>query len=659
MFDSKGTLSHNAKKREENMRIKSIHISNLRGIANATVQLDDYTCFVGANGAGKSTVLFALNVFFRDMDAQGNAITSLTAEDFHKRDTSKPVEIIVWFDQLSKEAQDDFKDYFRQDVLIVSAKAVFDEGTGRAEIKQYGQRLAVEAFAEFFRKLGDKVKVDELRTVYAELAQKFELPKASTGPAMVDALRAYEAARPGECKLIPSEDQFYGVSKGAGRLQRHIQWVYVPAVKDASSEQSEGKATALGKLLARTVRAKVNFTDGIDKLAQQARDSYQKLLSESQKQLEEVSTALNTRLVQWAHPEASLKLQWHQEPEKSIKIEEPYAKVLAGEAEFQGELARFGHGFQRSYLLALLQELASAGEADAPTLILGCEEPELYQHPPQARHLASVLQELAEATSQVLVSTHSPLFVGGESFESIRLVRRDFITKASSVKKPDLDVIGKEEARCWGNKPEAAPATLSRIYQLLQPQLAEMFFTQRLVLVEGIEDCAYINSWLSLTDRLLELRKRGVHIVAVGGKSELLRPAIMATHMDVPLFMVFDADGNKIDKAEHKRCHERDNRALLRFVGGDESALFPTETVWGKQFVMWPHDLASCVESELLASLGDEGYNEAKDRAHARCGNAGGIKKHTMLIGAKLAYAHSTGGKSDTLDRLCNAILTF
>lgn len=203
-------------------------------------------------------------------------------------------------------------------------------------------------------------------------------------------------------------------------------------------------------------------------------------MTESQKQLEEVSTALNTRLMQWAHPEASLTLQWHQDPEKSVKVEEPYAKVLAGEAEFQGELARFGHGFQRSYLLALLQELASAGGAEGPTLILGCEEPELYQHPPQARHLSGVLQELAGAGSQVLVSTHSPLFVGGESFESVRLVRRDFHNKSSAVKQPDLVTIGNEEARCLGNQPEATPATLSRIYQLLQPQLAEMFFTQRL-----------------------------------------------------------------------------------------------------------------------------------------------------------------------------------
>lgn len=360
-----------------------------------------------------------------------------------------------------------------------------------------------------------------------------------------------------------------------------------------------------------------------------------------------------------AHPEATLKLQWHQDPDKSIKVEEPYAKVLAGEGDFQGELARFGHGFQRSYLLALLQELAIAGASDGPVLILGCEEPELYQHPPQARHLASVLQDLASANSQVLVSTHSPLFVGGESFEGVRLVRRNLMTKASSLRRPDLAAIGAEEARCLGGKPDAPPATLSRIYQLLQPQLAEMFFTQRLVLVEGIEDCAYINSWLSLTDRLHDFRRRGVHIVAVGGKSELLRPAIIAVHMEVPLFLVFDADGDKIDKDEHRRCHERDNRALLRLLGSDENAVFPQKPVWGQNFAMWPHDLSSCVDSELRESLGDDGYREARDKAHARCGNAGGLKKHTVLVGAKLAFAHAAGGSSRTLDRLCDAILRF
>ena len=86
------------------------------------------------------------------------------------------------------------------------------------------------------------------------------------------------------------------------------------------------------------------------------------------------------------HPDARLRLQWKQDPDRSVRVEEPWAHILAGEGDFEGELARFGHGLQRSYLLALLQELAGASNESGPTLILACEEPELYQHPPQARH---------------------------------------------------------------------------------------------------------------------------------------------------------------------------------------------------------------------------------------------------------------------------------
>jgi predicted ATP-dependent endonuclease of OLD family len=46
------------------MKIKSVRIRNFRSIKEQTIEFDDYTCLVGANGSGKSNVLHALNVFF-------------------------------------------------------------------------------------------------------------------------------------------------------------------------------------------------------------------------------------------------------------------------------------------------------------------------------------------------------------------------------------------------------------------------------------------------------------------------------------------------------------------------------------------------------------------------------------------------------------------
>ncbi|WP_050983030.1 ATP-binding protein [Cupriavidus basilensis] len=440
------------------MRIKSVHIKNLRTIKESLIELDDYICFVGPNGAGKSTVLCALNIFFRENEGSSTDISSLNIEDFHQKDTSEPIEVTVTFVDLGAEAQEDFKDYFRQGQLVASARAEFDPKTGRAEVKQYGQRLGMKEFMEYFRRQGDGAKAEELKQIYSTLRTQFpDLPKATSTSAMAEALKSYEAARPSECSLIRSEDQFYGATKGANqganRIQRYLQWVYVPAVKDATTEQVEGKATALGKLLARTVRSKVNFTEQIATLAQQVREQYQALLNDSQSALDGISEALQQRLTQWAHPEASLLVTWQQDLAKSVRVEEPFAKIIAGEGAFKGELARFGHGFQRSFLLAILQELAKADSPSGPRLVLGCEEPELYQHPPQARYLAGVLTNLSENGSQILVTTHSPLFVAGESFESVRLIRRDIATKASHATQPSVVEIGKRFAEITGSKP--------------------------------------------------------------------------------------------------------------------------------------------------------------------------------------------------------------
>ena len=58
------------------MRIKSVQIKNLRSFIDQKVKFSRYNRLVGANGAGKSTVLCALNIFFRETQ---NAATDLTA----------------------------------------------------------------------------------------------------------------------------------------------------------------------------------------------------------------------------------------------------------------------------------------------------------------------------------------------------------------------------------------------------------------------------------------------------------------------------------------------------------------------------------------------------------------------------------------------------
>ena len=391
------------------MRISSVRIENFRSFEDETLPLNNYARLVGPNGAGKSTVLTALSVFFRESENLPTDLSQLDQEDFHCKHTDKPIQITVTFTDLDDEAREDFSDYVRQGQLVVSAVATFDGATGKAQVKQYGRRIGMRAFAPFFEAADAGKKVLELKEIYAGLRETCpDLSAPGTKDAMIQALHDFEAARPGACELIPSEDQFYGFSKGANRLGKHIQWVYVPAVKDATSEQVEARNSALGRLVARTVRSKTNFDETVRALRAKMQQQYQALLDGNQHVLDDISSALQARISEWAHPDARLRLQWKQDPDKSVRVEEPWAHILAGEGDFGGELARFGHGLQRSYLLVLLQELAGTDAAGGPTLILACEEPELYQHPPQARHLSAVLNKLSRALSFIRVfSAHT------------------------------------------------------------------------------------------------------------------------------------------------------------------------------------------------------------------------------------------------------------
>lgn len=637
------------------MKIEKIRIQNLRAFEDEEVLFDDYAALVGANGAGKSTVLCALNIFFREAENAATSMSELDAQDFHLQDTSKPIVVTVTFTDLSAVAQERFAGYCRQGKLTISAKATFDAVVGRASVQQFGERLGMPELKAYFGAEKDGELVAVLRERYAAIKTNHpDLPDIGTKDGMRAALRAYEDAHPEHCELIASNDQFYGFSKGANRLAEHVQWVYVPAVKDATKEQLETRNTALGRLLARKVRGAVNFDDELLKLRADTLAQYQALLDGRQATLEDLSAALQARLGEWAHPETTVSLTWDHDASKAVLVEEPFARMIAGEGDFQGELARFGHGLQRSYLLALLQELASADEVDAPTLILGLEEPELYQHPPQARHLAGVLQALSEGNAQVIVSTHSPHFVTGAGFESVRMVRRIPAERKSTIRQATVQQVADAEVAATGELPAALDQTLAKLSQVLQPVLSEMFFTPRLVLVEGLEDVAYLTSWMVITGRWNEFRRRGCHIVPANGKSELIRPLIVAQRLEIPTYVLFDADG--LDANVSRRAkHQRDNAALLTLLGGDATVPFPPATLAGPTYTVW----ASTLGDALREDVGQTRWDQLHTNAGQQFGNPGGFGKNAMHIGAKLAIARDAGDPFPTLDALCDRILAF
>ncbi len=409
------------------MKLTELKIENFRSFKNETIRFDDYSCLVGPNGSGKSVVLMALNVFFQENAATATDVRVLSDEDFHHKKIKKPVRITVTFEDLSEAAQKEFKLYYRQGKLVIFAEAVWEDATQSAPVKHFGSRLVMREFSEFFEAEKEGKKVPDLREIYRGIRVKLpELPNISTGTGMIAALRDYEEKNLKKCVLLDEPNQFYGFTRGQYHLENYIQWVYVPAVKEASTEQEEGAKTALGQLLARTVRTKLDFSEAIDGLRSDLEEKYRLLLRDKKEALDALQLSIEKRLQDYGDPRAVLQLDWHLDPKASVTVREPLARASIGYADFIGEVARAGHGMQRGFLLAILHELVGNEEKGRPKLLLGIEEPELYQHPPQAQHLADVLERLSlpENNAQIIVTTHSPYFVTSKAFENIRMLRK-------------------------------------------------------------------------------------------------------------------------------------------------------------------------------------------------------------------------------------------
>ena len=637
------------------MRLKELRMQNFRSVEDETIHFDDYTCLVGPNGAGKSTVLQALNVFFRNNAGSAVNLSALSEEDFHHKDTSQPIRITLTFENLSEEAQSEFKAYYRNGKLVVSAVAKWNSEVGSADVKQCGQRMVMHALAPFFKANEEKAKADELKAIYSKLQQQFtDLPKASSKSDMESALRNYEETHPNDCELLEGESQFYGWSKGENRLRKFIQWIYVPAVKDPSTEQEEGRATALGQLLERTIRAKVNFQDQVTELRKSLSEKYAAMIAKEQAALEELSASLTARIQEWTHSGTQIQVNWHYNPDKSVTVNEPLARIAVGEDTFLGEIPRLGHGLQRTVFVSLLQELAENDEGEFPTLLLGFEEPELYQHPPQARHMASLLEELSRKKSQVILTTHSPYFISGKGFENIRMIRKPVGGKKSTVSSVTHEQIAERIGQALGEKPRSPTSTMAAIEQIMQPSQNELFFASVVVLVEGLEDIAFISTYLSLTGKWNEFRRHGCHFVISSGKESLSRPLAVALGLGIPVFVVFDSDANA--NRNKPGNHPRDNGCILSLCGVSNADPMPADTIWAENVVMWHSDIAAVVQNDFTQGI----WENAENRAKVKHGFLEGVKrKNSLLISATLEELFNEEKRSATLEKLCADILAF
>lgn len=660
------------------MIIKSIHVKNFRGVLDACLSCEPLTAIVGANGAGKSSFLRALELFYAPSPR-------VSTEDFYNCDASSNIEITVDFTNLEEQAVELFGAYVDDDALgITRVLSLLD---GKTTAKLYGTKLQNPDFVPI-REAGG---ASPARQKYNEIRQSHEyseLPAAGSQTAVLEALTAWEREHPEKCIRQRDEGQFFGFTEvGAGYLGRFTRLISIPAVRDAAEDAAEGKGHPITEILDLVVRASLAGREELRELKTQAQERYDQIMKTSVgSELSEIQNGLTETLNTYV-PDAQVQLDWI--TEGGVEFSLPKADVRLVENGYSTSVVRSGHGLQRAFILTMLQKLEAA-HAEAPaarflqndategtsqpsaeagisfsmsSLVLCIEEPELYQHPNRQRHLAKILLRLADGAvpgvakqTQILYSTHCPLFVGIDRFERIRLLRKvsdqadkPRVTRVVQVKGDEVaetlwEACGKRD-RNGKPVPQFTWHDLKpRLEGIMTPMMSEGFFAEAVVLVEGEDDRAAILAVAQFKG--IDLESAGVSVLYCRGKSCIDRPFLIFRRFEVPTYVVWDGDKTK------PNSNPKENHHLLRLLGSE--------------VVDWPcgvHEHFACFEKDLEDTVRTEIGTERYDSLLAQLQEEHGFssrddaKKNPQIFREMLDRAHAQQAKSATLESIVDSIL--
>jgi putative ATP-dependent endonuclease of the OLD family len=638
--------------------IDSVRVQNFRSILDETLKCDKLTVLVGANGAGKSSFLKAIALFY-------DAAPRVERDDFYDCDTTRDIVISTTFRDLSEEESGRFSNYVQDGKLIVDR--VFKWDAGKSSSKLHGSTLQNPEFADFrvSAKLGArpaKVEYDELRA----LERYSQFPQWSSLTAAHEIIERWESENPQLCSRSRDDGQFFGFTQvGQGYLGKSTVLRYIQAVRDASTDSTDKGDTTINEIMELVVRSSIASRDDIRNFREQTNQSYSELLNPANlSELRGLSDSISQTLRVYV-PDSRVELSW--QPTAELEIELPMAEVKLVEDGYVSTVGRTGHGLQRAFIMTLLQILADAqrrvvdGQTGGtlgrlPHLLLMIEEPELYQHPDRQRHLANVLKRLSEGespgvatTTQVIYSTHSPHFVNIERFDKVRLLRK----KASEVGRPkvtrvsvaDPQIVATELSQLYGTHATnfSLEAVAWRLQTIMTPWMNEGFFARAVILVEGEQDRAAILEVASLMGH--ELESMGLSVIPCFGKPNLDRPTIIFRSLGIPIYAVWDNDRGTPSEANV-------NRRLLRLFGYAEED-YPCRV---------EADFA-CIEGELESSIkrdiGEDLYNELNSQCLVRfdVDRARRAEKNPIILREIIKQASNLGKRCTEIEQIVSRIV--
>ncbi|MDX3670535.1 ATP-dependent endonuclease [Streptomyces europaeiscabiei] len=514
------------------MQITKISIQNFRGIRELSIPMANFSCVIGENNAGKSSILQALDIFFNN--------PGLRDSDFYRKEETIRVE--VTFDEIKDEDLGRLTNEHRSRIAEhvsegrLSLSRLYSQ-PGKGVLRMVApmpidKRYWPDAIAEVTaKKSGQELRANAVFHI-PDLADV--LPSRPTQKQVREEVEKLIAALPADQKKPDDVPLVTGMDKSIHALLPEV--IYIPAVKDLSDDLKTAETASFGKLIGilfNTIKPKLANIDALFSTLENLLNVTEVDGVEVDDRLKDVISVERAveKNLQEAFPETSIRIEI---PPPDLKSVLNNAQIAIDDGVRSGFKSK-GDGLRRSITFAILRayaDMRSQERMSDPSLtprpyLLLFEEPELFLHPRAQIQLFEALKVFA-ADNHVMVSTHSSAFFSPQATGTFVKLIKDRSATPPCAKAFPVDL---------------SDLRLKDQFQMVRQENNDAaFFCESILLVEGDSDHIVIPHIARTLNPSWNFAKKSVAIARVGGKHNIQRYRSFFERFGVSVSALVDLD---------------------------------------------------------------------------------------------------------------------
>lgn len=513
------------------MHLSKLIISNYRSIKELSVSFEKgKNIIVGKNNAGKSNIIKAIDLILGESSPTWHKSENITANDFFNGQTENDIYI---FCELKRDIEEELN---YEEINKCYGFKIF---------AQKGNYVKIEGGKGFYNGISIRVPLstasiescrNDLQAVMDISEEEVDGKTIYINPKLQNqatfegqfqdkyhfayGFRAFENNQGKFAKEIrffyrESEEVNWVMAFSATVRNELLQSAIIHSFRDPANELRINQWSWFGKLLKEYIKA-----DDPDLIS-----AFDMLKTASNGVFKDLQEEINNSKVKIAFPETSISFQFN--PDTKIDIYKS-ALIYVNDG-FNSLLQDKGSGIQSAVIIGLYNYYTN-NIAHASSSLLAVEEPEIYLHPQARRVISHRINDFLQGNkNQVIITTHST----------------EFITSAHE----NLNIISVRKEPQIGSKATNTKFETSKEKQMLvKSQNAEMFFADKVILVEGgdkyiVEAVAhYLGKYLNPDLGENWLNEQNISVIAVGGKGEFSKYVRKLNDLSIPVFVLADFD---------------------------------------------------------------------------------------------------------------------